>query len=1048
MLKHFVTLSFLAQAAFAQGVWFEPNQGQVHRSVEFLARSGGGYAYFGHNKMTVRDVRMDLIGANRKSEVDFEEPTGGISSYFIGRTVKDWHTGIPHYARMRYKDVYAGIDLTYYANRHDIEYDFVLRPGADPNQLKIAYNKPIQIDANGDLLISDLRQKRPKVYQNGREIVCEYLVGKHNEVRLALAEYDHSKELTVDPVLEFSTYLGGPAEEGGYGLAFDSQGNVVLAGASQAPAEPGLDPFQNTTALISSPVVFKITPDGQKILWYIFVGNGGWDAALGVGVDANGSAVITGQTRNPNFPLKNAFQTQFKATYSNAFITKLTADGKSLVYSSYIGGSNNESGTGLALDLQGNALLTGQTFSNDFPVKQAFQNIYGGAGDCYAAKVAPTGDLMWSTYIGGSGGDGCSRITTDHEGNAYIAGASNSTDFPLESPIQATITPRTGYYTPLVMRLTPNGSISAATFVGGPTAGSALAVALDSGENVYVSGYADTALVTKNAFQAHSQGTGNGFLLELDKTLQNVMFTTYFSGSGGNDQISEVAVDEFGSIYLAGSTTSTDFPVKGSFQSFIGGGVCQCDVFVAKFAPGAQSLIYSTLLGGHNGEMSGAVAVDSSGTAYVTGWTLSQDFPTKNAYQPTYGGNGDIFFAKISDNTPLAPSPLTPTPGSLAFRYIQSATPPPAQTVSVSGPSFTATTTVSWLAISASGSSVTVSINPAGLAPNTYHGSITLTPQGGTPASIEVTLSVLAPAPVLTSVDPAFVPMGSNDTTVTVHGSGFTNASTLIVDGIPWQTTPVQFVDAATLSFSMPASYFTAQYNHTIAVQNPQSALSNILAVSIGVPAPLFTSASVVNAASYVAGAVAPGEIVTVFGSNFGVQGSTQVSFNNIPATLVYVTAAQLAATVPYLVAGAQNTTMMITSNGLASAPVSLNVTASVPAIFSSDASGMGQAAALNQDNTVNGSSNPARAGSVVALYGTGGGNLTTDALPLLTLPVTATVGGIPATVYYAGIAPGLVQGAMQVNVQIPSGVAPGLAVPVAITVGNATSNTVTLATQ
>jgi len=289
--------------------------------------------------------------------------------------------------------------------------------------------------------------------------------------------------------------------------------------------------------------------------------------------------------------------------------------------------------------------------------------------------------------------------------------------------------------------------------------------------------------------------------------------------------------------------------------------------------------------------------------------------------------------------------------------------------------------------------------------------------------------------------------MGSDDRIIVVYGSGFTSASTLQVDGIPWLVTPVQFVDGSTLKFSMPANYFSAQYNHTIAVQNPQSALSNVLSVSVGVPAPLFTSASVVNAASYAAGAVAPGEIVTVFGSNFGVLESTRVSFNDVPATLVYVTATQLAATVPYSVAGAQTTTILISSNGVTSVPVTLNVTEAVPGIFTVDASGKGQGAALNQDNTVNSESNPAPAGTVVAMYGTGGGTLTADALPRLTLRVTATAGGVPATVEYAGIAPGLVQGVIQVNIHLPAGVS-GLSVPVVVTVGDKSSPPVTIAIQ
>jgi uncharacterized protein (TIGR03437 family) len=1036
------------EGAQAQSVRFEPNQGQVHRSVQFLSRSGGGYVYFGRNRMAVRDVRMELIGANRKVEVEFDEPTGGISSYFIGRTEKDWHTGIPHYSRVRYRNVYSGIDLVYYGNQRDIEYDFVVRPRADPNQIRVAYNKPVRVDENGDLLIAGLRQKRPKVYQNGREIACEYLVGTRNEVHLALAEYDHSQALTVDPVLEFSTYLGGVAEEGGHAVRLDSQGNVYLAGHMQAPAAPDLNPFQQTTALISSPVVFKMTPDGRKILWYAFVGNGSWDAAYDMAVDGNGSAVITGMTRNPSFPLKNAFQTQFKAVWDNAFVSRLSSDGRSLVYSSYIGGSYRESGNGIALDPQGNALLTGITTSNDFPVKQAVQSSYGQGADCYASKIAPNGDLLWSTYLGGSGADWCYQIATDAKGNAYIGGASSSLDFPLKNAIQTAITPRNGWLTPLLIKLSPDGSIAAATFLGGPVAGIAYGIALDQAGNVYLAGEADSALTTKNAFQVHSGSSSNGFILEIDSALKDVLFATYLGGSG-SDWVNGIAADQFGGIYVTGVTSSPDFPVKGSFQSFIGGGVCQCDVFIAKFAPGGKSLIYSTLLGGHNGEMPGnGVAVDSSGSLYVAGWTRSSDFTVKNAFQDTFGGAQDIFFAKVSDNTPLAPSPLTPNPGRLLFRYTQGGTVPAPQVVAVSGPAFAASASAPWLAVNTSGSNVSVSVNPAGLAPNTYNSSVILTPQAATTASVEVTFTVLAPPAVLTSVDPPFVSMGSNDTTITVHGSGFTTSSTLQVDGIPWLITPVQFVDASTLKFSMPATYFSVPYNHTIAVQNPQSALSNLLSVSVGIPAPQFTSATVVNAASYVGGMVAPGEIVTVFGSNFGTQGNTKVSFNDVPATLVYVIATQLAATVPYSVAGAQKTTMVITSNGVSSTPVSLNVTDAVPAIFTADASGKGQGAVLNQDYTVNGASNAALVGSVVALYGTGGGTLTTDALPRLALPVTATVGGLPATVYYAGIAPGLVQGAMQINLLIPTGVSSGPAVPVVVKVGDKESPPVTIAVQ
>jgi len=246
----FVLLFAACAAAHAQTLWFEPNQGQAHPSVEFLAHTPDGYVYFTHDKMALRDVRMDLVGANKHVQAELEEPLGGISSYFIGRDEKDWHTGIPHYSRVRYKNIYAGIDLVYYANGRDIEHDFILKPGADPNQIKLAYNKPFQIDANGDLLIAGLKQHRPKVLQNGREIACDYFL--HNDqVQLALAAYDHSQPLTVDPVLEYSSYLGGPAEEGANDLKVDANGFVLLTGYGRAPNSPDLNPFQQTSGVSS-----------------------------------------------------------------------------------------------------------------------------------------------------------------------------------------------------------------------------------------------------------------------------------------------------------------------------------------------------------------------------------------------------------------------------------------------------------------------------------------------------------------------------------------------------------------------------------------------------------------------------------------------------------------------------------------------------------------------------------------------------------------------------------------------------------------------------
>jgi hypothetical protein len=493
--------------------------------------------------------------------------------------------------------------------------------------------------------------------------------------------------------------------------------------------------------------------------------------------------------------------------------------------------------------------------------------------------------------------------------------------------------------------------------------------------------------------------------MELDPPLQNTIFATYFGGSAAS--VKSIAVDTSGSIYLLGSTSSPDFPVKGSFQSFIGGGICQCDMFVAKFPPGAQSLIYSTIMGGHNGEFGGGMAVDPSGNAYVMGSTLSQDFPSKNAFQPAFGGGQDFVFFKISDNTPLAPSPLKPNPSHLSFRFTQGGTKPAAQTVAVSGPAFSLGSSAPWLTARANGPTVTVSIDPSGLAPNTYTASVNLIPAADTPASIDITLIVLSLAPVLTSVDPALVPIGSGMTTITIRGSGFTKDSVVLVSGVPYP--PPTFIDASTLRITLPENYFTVEYNNTIAVKNPTSDLSNMLSLAVGSPPPMFIPAGVANAASFATGPVAPGEIVSIFGTNL----TDKVTFDNIPAALVFASPSQVNVTVPYAVTGPM--TMIQVGS---SVPVKLDIAPSAPGIFAAVPAG---------DN-------------ILTLYATGCGALTNDDFPRCALPVSVTVNDQPATVLYAGIAPGLVQGANQINIQLPDGITTSGQLAIVLTAGDASS--------
>ncbi len=1051
-------------------VYFEPNQGQVAGETQWITRAAGANVYITGSEVVfaltaktrfTHNVHMKLVGASADAKAEGLEPLGGYSSYFAGKTEKDWFTGIPHFGRVRYKNVYPGIDLVYYGNQQNMEYDFLVAPGADPKQIDLVFSNvdSLRVDA-GDLIVRaagrEMKQRKPRVFQAGRELGSRYRIVDGKHVRLALDAFDAEQPLTIDPILEFSTYLGGPGEDSAYGVVLDSSGFVYVAMATQSPASPTLNPFQQTNTVSMAPAVLKFTPDGKQLIYYAVLGSGGWDQPHGLTVDSSGSPILVGQTQSGRFPLKNAVQTEFKSAIWTGFIAKMTPDGRSLVYSTYFGGTYSDNAGSVVVDGSGNAYFGGQAESHDVLVKNALQPNYGGGtSDCYLAKMSATGTLLFSTYFGGSGTDVCYAVALAPDGGVVVAGSSSSTDLPFKNAIQTQVTPRSLYGTPVMAKFSADGqTIIFATLFAGPVAGDALALAIDTAGNIYVAGGVnDGNLTVKNAYQSTIPSSASAFLAKYDAGMQNLISATYLGGSG-RSLAHGVGVDTNGSVYVAGEADSGDFPAKNSIQTFRGGGILNGDVFLTKFDPSGSTLVYSTLLGGTGGDGGGEMAVDPNGNVFMVGGTLSSDFPTKNAFEPVYGGSGDGFLVKISDTTTVSSPPLALSPARVLVSYVQGGAAPPSQRVTVTGPAslgFTATSSATWLSV-APGSdsgpvSLGISVNPAGLAPGNYTGTISVIPQLGTSASIEVALTVLAAAPILQSLSPSFVAEGSNDTTVTLQGSGFTPNSTVLLYQTAWTDTPVIVVNSTTLRIVMSSRYFTNAGTFPFSVQNPQSAVSNAVVLSVGIPAPQISAGGVANAASYVGNSVSPGEIVTIFGANFGSQDNTQVLFDGIAAKVIYVTPAQLSATVPYAISNS-TTSLVIQSQGQRSAPVVIPVVPATPAIFTTDASGKGQGAILNQDSSINGAANPAAAGSVVVLYGTGGGTLSSDSPDRLALPVSVTIGALDAPVLYAGIAPGLLSGSIQINVQVPVG-APSGAVPVILQVGDARSRSdVTLAVQ
>jgi uncharacterized protein (TIGR03437 family) len=1043
---------------------FEPNVGQVKGRTQWVARALGATVYLAGPEVVfsvspkeqkrgarMRHATLRLAGARPGAEGVGLEPLGSYSSYFAGRTEREWFTGIPHYGRVRYREIYPGIDLVYYGVDGNLEYDFELAPGADPSQIQLIFANAdrLSLTGEGDLLIAigdvEFYQRRPRVLQAGREVSAGYRVsGK--EVRLDLAEYDATKALVIDPVIEFSTFLGGPGRESGAAVAVDSGGFIYFAGSTQSPASPSLDPFQQENIVSLAPFVLKFNATATRVVYFVVIGADGYDSSRDMVLNADSGVTVYGATASARFPIKNAFQTEYKGTVANAFLTRVAPDGKSLIFSTYYGGDYFEIPNDLTASTRGDYYVTGFTYSRGIPLKNPFQKDYLAQGDCFLAKVGLDGTLAYSTYFGSGFIDYCSGVVVDGNGAALLYGESHGV-VPLKDAMQTERSPRTGWPSVFLAKFSPDGgNLVFSTFLGGSASTSATGITLDSTGNILLTGFTyDTFFPVKSAFQDAARGIVNGTIMKLDPSAKNVILSTYFGGTG-RTVISGVKVDARGFVYIYGAAMSDDIPIKNSLQPFRGGGVDNRDIFLAKFTPAVDALVYSTFLGGSLGDGVVGVFVDSAGGVLLAGGTYSPDYPVRAAFQGKAGTPPDAVLTKIVDNIEVSPPTLSALPGRLNFVFTQGESSPAPETIALGGPSltFAVSASPSWIEVSApttrAPASLQVRVNPMGLNPGTNRGTITITPSSGNSTTIDVTLVVYSPTPVLQGLDPPFVALGSGDTAITLRGSGFVQNTVLIFEDARWSETPVTFVDASTLRVTLPSRMFQAAFSYRFGVQNPQSLVSNRLALSIGRPAPQIATGGIVNAASYQGGGtISPGEIVTVFGSNFGTQERTQVRFNDIPATPIAISAGQISVTVPYNLSGS-SAALVVESDGLRSTPTTLEVVRAKPGIFTLDASGKGQGAILNQDGTVNGSQYPAIRGSIITLFGTGGGLLTADSLPRIALPVAVRIGEVEAEVLYAGVAPGLVPGVIQINVVVPTGVTPDPTVPIEVQIGEAMS--------
>jgi len=853
-------------------------------------------------------VKLDFVGANPHSVPEGSSKTPAVVSYFKGPAGAN-QTGLATFREITYRNLWPGIDLAFSGTVNRLKYEFVVRPGADPNNIRLAYRgADVALNNGGQLEIATplggFRDDKPYAYQQrgGREVAVPAgysLIASEADGRVgysfALGDYDPSLPLVIDPsVLIYAGYIGGTSLDAGNDVAVDVNGNAYVTGETASgagfPATAGPDLTFNgdTDAFVA-----KVNAAGTALVYAGYIGGAAADRGASIAVDGAGNAYITGKTSSPatSFPVRTGPDLTFNGA-SDAFVAKVNAAGTALLYAGYIGGNAVDSGNGIAVDGAGNAYITGETLSNEFsfPVKIGPDLTSNGGQDGFVAKVNAAGTaLVFAGYIGGNATDSGHDIAVTGDGDVFITGETGSG----EATFPVTVGPDV-------------------TYNGGPT----------------------------DAFVTKIRADGTAF--------------TYAGYIGGAlaDAGNGIAVDLSGQAHVTGNTSSTEttFPVlRGPDLTHNGGQ----DAFAAKVAAGGATLIHAGYVGGSALDSGVALALDADGNAYITGGTLSSE-----ATFPVTGGDDRAVFSGARD------------------AYV-------------------------------------AQINPAG-STLTYAGYI-----GG-------------------------------DADDRGEGIAVGPGGAVYIAG---QTTSA-------------AATFPATVGPDLTLNGGRDAF----VVKIEITGPSITLEGIVNAATYIGGPLAPGEIISIFGVGIGPEmgangtfdenghvgtllAGVQVLINGVPAPLYFANEHQINCQVPYEVDGSETVTVQVIFEGAASNIVTIGVADTAPGLFTLE-NGVGQViAVLFPEATLNSAENPVGPGQIVTLYGTGEGQtnpasetgvpVDANALPIPIADVVVTIGGIEQDILYVGGAPGFA-GLLQINVRIVAGTPTGPAVPIVVTIGGVNSAALT----
>ena len=669
---------------------FEANQGQTDSRVKFLSR-GSGYTLFltsteavlslrkpgsiadskaGHSpsnpQSEIRNaksgavLRMQLVGANSQPEVTGAEELPGKVNHFIGSDPAKWQTGVPTYARVKYAGVYPGVDMVYYGNQGQLEYDFIVAPGAKPTTIELAFEgaDKLEVDPEGNLIIgidgAEVIQRAPVVYQEVDEvkhtIPGRYELRAHGRVAFEVGPYDAGRTLVIDPMLIYSTYLGAGGGDWAWAIAVNPQGYAWVtgeAGPGVFPVTPGAydTSFNGATDVF----VTCLSQQGNVLKFSTFLGGNGNERGLGIALDGAGSSYVTGWTMSNNFPTTpGAFDTVQNGG-TDAFVAKLNVFGTILMYSTFLGGTTEDLAEGIAVNSQGIAYVGGYTNSANFPTTPgAFQSMNRGGYDGFVARLNGLGTRVdFSTYIGGTDHDFISDITIESGIVPYVTGWTYSPNFPT-TPGAYDIS-HNGLSDAFVTRLETSGAgLVYSTFVGGAGTDAAYAIFV-GGMLASVTGFTESANfpTTAGAYDtSFNGGLFDAFVTRLDASGFGLKYSTYLGGAG-DERGTDIVLDSTGFMYVTGGTASANFPVVNAIQNLLGGSY---DVFVTRFNVQGNALDFSTFLGGAGPDIGWGIGLDAAAMTYVAGYSGSNNFPTTlGAVDTTFNGGGaDAITFKLS----------------------------------------------------------------------------------------------------------------------------------------------------------------------------------------------------------------------------------------------------------------------------------------------------------------------------------------------------------------------------------------------------------------